>query len=280
MPNSGELRSDGLFGMVDSASKKGIYTTFIGIGVDFNNNLVERVSKTKGANYYSVHSQKEFKQRLDEEFDYMVTPLVFDLKLTLNGDKIEAVYGSPEADRATGDIMYVNTLFPSPSQNGASKGGIILIKVKDTKDLKLSVSYKNREGESFRVSKDIKFTNSNDKATKKAIQLSDYVTIAKNWILDSRINCNDKVEHYHDIQPVQKRCMIYPPNRPIYKKIKTWEIRSFTLRVSDCYKKLFSLFLQEFKGDDFTKEIETIKKLISYNSSLQDEIIDDWNTKR
>jgi hypothetical protein len=70
--------------------------------------------------------------------------------------------------------------------------------------------------------------------------------------------------------------MIYPPDRPIYKKIKTWERKSCTLRVSDGYKKLFSVFLQEFKGDDFTKEIETIKELIS----LQNEIVDDWNTKR
>ncbi len=77
MPNTGELNKDGLFGMAKEASEKGIHTTFIGIGVDFNNDLVEYVSKIKGANYHSVHSSEKFSKLLDEEFLYMVTPLVY-----------------------------------------------------------------------------------------------------------------------------------------------------------------------------------------------------------
>jgi Ca-activated chloride channel family protein len=34
MPNSGELSQEGLFGMAKGAAQKGIYTTFIGVGVD------------------------------------------------------------------------------------------------------------------------------------------------------------------------------------------------------------------------------------------------------
>ncbi len=277
MPNSGELREEGLFGMVKKASDKGIYTTFIGIGVDFNNNLIEAVSKTRGANYYSVHSAKEFKQRLDSEFDYMVTPIVFDLKLALSGGEIEAVYGSPDADRTTGEVMYVNTLFPTPTEDGASKGGIILIKVKDKNNLKLTVSYADRKGKTYNISQDIKFTYSNDQATKKAIQLSDYVTLMKNWILDAKADCNDKVNNL----PLMRRCMIYPPDRPIFNNIKTWERKSCSLKVSDGYKKLFSVFLKEFKDPSFIKEIQTIKELISIDTpSTQNGIVDDWNTNR
>ena len=61
------------------------YATFIGIGVDFNSELVESISKIRGANYYSVHSAEEFKKRLDDEFEFMVTPLVFGLTLKLGG---------------------------------------------------------------------------------------------------------------------------------------------------------------------------------------------------
>jgi len=91
----------------------GIYTTFIGIGVDFNTELVENMTKIRGANYYSIHSAEEFRKRMDEDFDYLVTPLVFDLQLHFDapGFKIEKVYGSPEADEATGEIMKLNTLF-------------------------------------------------------------------------------------------------------------------------------------------------------------------------
>jgi Ca-activated chloride channel family protein len=98
--------------------------------VDFNTELVEKITKIKGANYYSVHSAGEFKERMDDEFDFMVTPLVFDLVLDLDapGYEIEKVYGSPEADQATGEIMKVNTLFPSKAQEGQVKGEYLIMR--------------------------------------------------------------------------------------------------------------------------------------------------------
>ena len=44
-----------------------------GVGLDFNTELAEAISKVKGANYFSVHSPGEFKQRLVQQFDYAVT---------------------------------------------------------------------------------------------------------------------------------------------------------------------------------------------------------------
>ncbi|MCK4442341.1 MAG: VWA domain-containing protein, partial [Sulfurovaceae bacterium] len=163
MPNSGELRKDKLFGMAKRASKKGIHTTFIGIGVDFNNDLVEYVSKTKGANYFSVHSSSEFKKLLDKEFDYMVTPLVYDLELKLDSNKykIDAVYGSPDAKIATGEIMKVNTLFPSATENSQTKGGVVLLKLKKvgegSDDIKLKVDYTDVNGKAFSNKQSIAF---------------------------------------------------------------------------------------------------------------------------
>src|SRR3989338_6924606 len=118
MPNIGQISEEGLFGLTKKNSDNKIYTTFIGVGVDFNTELIEYITKIRGANYYSVHSGKEFKQRMDDEFEYMVTPLVFNLLLKLDspGFEIEKVYGSPEANEATGEIMKVNTLFPSKKQ--------------------------------------------------------------------------------------------------------------------------------------------------------------------
>ena len=43
------------------------------MGLDFNTELVEAISKVRGANYFSVHSPGEFKKRLVEQFDYAVT---------------------------------------------------------------------------------------------------------------------------------------------------------------------------------------------------------------
>lgn len=86
MPNRGNTSQQGLFGMISDNSKNKIYTTFIGIGVDLNTELVDEITKVRGANYYSIHSASEFKNRMVDEFKFMVTPLVFNLLLSLDGD--------------------------------------------------------------------------------------------------------------------------------------------------------------------------------------------------
>ncbi len=68
-----------LQGMIQSNASYSVYTTFIGIGLDFEPTLVEEITKVRGCNYYSVQTAAAFKKRLKEEFKYMVTPLVFDL---------------------------------------------------------------------------------------------------------------------------------------------------------------------------------------------------------
>ncbi len=279
MPNRGELGKDRLFGMVKDASRKGIYTTFIGVGVDFNSDLVEYISKTKGANYYSVHSNKEFKKRLDDEFDYMVTPLVFDLKLKLSSNdfEIEKVFGVPKANQHTGEILKIDTLFPSSTKDKKVKGGVILVKLKKVgsgKNLNLKVSYKDRDGKEFSNSKVVSFRDGEyfeGSGVKKAIILSDFVSLMKNFLVDARKSCHDKVNFPIPPYPMLKRRCFTPP--VIDEHISsTWERRSCKLEVSDGYKKLFYLF---FKGFDMSlkKESEALRILIGSKKT----ILDDWN---
>ena len=124
-PNLGNLNRDDLAKLAEDNAEDSVFTSFIGIGVDFNAELVQAITQTRGANYFSVHSATEFKRQLDEGFDYMVTPLVFDLNLKVesSGYDIRAVYGSPEADLATGEIMKINTLFPSLRVDDQTRGG-------------------------------------------------------------------------------------------------------------------------------------------------------------
>ena len=279
MPNSGELRKYRLFGMVKSASKKGINTTFIGVGVDFNTNLVHYVSKVRGANYYSVHSSSEFKKRMDKEFEFMVTPLVYDLelKVTSRGYKIDAVYGSPDANLTTGSIMKVNTLFPSASTEDKVKGGIVLLRLKKTgssEDIKLSVKYKDIHGKQYNNIQRTHFDRStpfyNNNGIRKAILLSEYVTLVKNWMLDERAGCNDSVKyHYTKVTTIKKHCMVYPPMRSCYHQINTWERKSCKLYVSDGYHKIFSLFKRHYESDQkvlkdksLSMELKVLDRLI------------------
>jgi len=295
MPNTGELRKDRLFGLAKKASENGIHTTFIGIGVDFNNDLVEYVSKTRGANYFSVHSSSEFKKLLDKEFDYMVTPLVYDLVLKLDSKsyEIDAVYGSPEANLATGEIMRVNTLFPSSTEGNRTKGGIILLRLKKIKDgdnsITLNVSYRDIDNKSYSNSQNVKFKSKREYydnlGIRKAILISDYVTIMKNWLIDARASCNDSVKWVmNDVVAVMKRCMIFPPKRPIYPTVKTWERKSCKLEVSKGYKKVFEIFKRHFKDeikllkdDSLNIELKVLDRLLKEKPINEyKEKKDDW----
>lgn len=59
------------------------YSTVVGIGLDFNADLTGKILRAKGANYFSVKSSAEFKKRLDSDFEYIVTPLVFNMELSV-----------------------------------------------------------------------------------------------------------------------------------------------------------------------------------------------------
>lgn len=253
MPNLGETGEVGLLTILEKNAGEGIYTTFIGVGLDFNSELVEKITKVRGANYYSVHSASEFEERMDEEFDFMVTPLVFDLLLRLEapGYRIEKVYGSPEADEATGEIMKVNTLFPSKAEEGEVKGGIILIKLDQIStdgNITLAVSYQDRNGteesdEAQVVFPDVEPDFYENGGIRKAILLSRYADLLKNWIIDERA----ALESDESVQPlVTLENGIVVPG-PV--ELGEWERQSLPLTVSEPYRNLFEVFGTYFENE-------------------------------
>jgi Ca-activated chloride channel family protein len=283
-PNLGDTSEEGLYGQMKSNADNGVYSTFVGIGVDFNTELVEALTKIRGANYYSVHSAKEFTKVLDTDFDYMVTPLVFDLSLKLDatGWEIEKVYGSPEADEATGEIMKVNTLFPSKTEGGETKGGLVLIKLKKTGesgDIKLKVSYQDRNGKSDSDEKDIVFADKpadfyDNTGIHKGILLTRYANLMQGWAIDSRrghdkpdVVCPPIIAYEKGLVCPMDRCL--PPMPvPCHFELGQWERQSIALNVSEHYKKVFADFAKYFEaemkaiGDDtLQQELDVLNKL-------------------
>jgi Ca-activated chloride channel family protein len=286
MPNIEETSEAGLYNILKNNSDRGVYSTLIGIGVDFNTELVESITKIRGANYYSVHSSGEFKERMDDEFDYMVTPLVFDLLLKLNatGFEIEKVYGSPEADQATGEIMKVNTLFPSRKEAGAVKGGIILVKLKKLSpegELKLNVSYMDRSSQADSDEAEVEFNETSpdfyqNSGIHKAVILSRYADLLKDWIVDERSGLQSG-----NVKPtVTVESGIVVP-----VELGQWERQSLPLQVSEPYGKLFALYSAYFEsesnaiGDDNLQQEEVVLRKLSsaggmggYLSSIRESI--------
>ena len=276
MPNIGSISEEGLFGMTERNADDGIYTTFIGIGVDFNTELIEAITKIRGANYYSVHSANEFKTRMDDEFEYMVTPLVFNLVLELDapGFEIEKVYGSPEANEATGEIMKVNTLFPSKREDGETRGGIVILKLKKTgsdESLELTTSYEDRagnaDGDEITINlPEVTSDHYDNSGIRKGILLARYVNLMRNWIDDERESYVEK----RPIPPVvfHETGIIIPPDLE-FPQLNKWERQSIPLQVSEEYKSFISDFKDYFEeeseaiGDDsLSREIEVMEKLV------------------
>lgn len=278
MPNLGETHEDGLLGMTDSNAKDRIYTTFIGIGLDFNTQLIEHITKIRGANYYSVHSASEFKERMDEGFEFMVTPLVFGLELSLEADgfEIEKVYGSPEADQATGQLMYISTLFPSKTEGGETKGGVVLLKLKPTGDvtesskISLNVNYENRQGDVETVSSDITFGVQEgefyqNSGIRKAVMLARYVDFLQNWLIDERVLAQADVRQPH----VNMDDGIVVPDPRI--ELGKWERQSTPLNVMVEYKVLMQTFnayfeseMHELSDETLNQEMNLLQKLSTY----------------
>jgi Ca-activated chloride channel family protein len=197
MPNQGATSEAGLAGLTRRYAEDRIYCTFLGVGVDFQTELVDRITKIRGANYHSIHSAWEFKKRLDREFDYMVTPWAFDLTLHIEADGLDiaAVYGSPEAHLATGELMRVATLFPAPVSSGAVKGGIILLALRPTggptSDLQLTARYEDRAGRRHRSSVTVAPPPTAGEAcrsrdVRKAVLLARYARLMRQWIRAER----------------------------------------------------------------------------------------------
>lgn len=280
MPNQGETTRGGLVGMIETNATARIYSTVIGVGVDFNTDLIESITKNRGANYYSVHSPFQFLEQMDENFDFMVTPLVFDLRLGVQGEgwSIERVYGSPEANEATGEVLRVNTLFPSRTENGETRGGLILLKLSrnpevDNQTLRLSASFENRVGEAFEIESVVEFAEGGGEhfdnlGIRKGVLLARYANLIADWIVAERSSYQDELPVVRPLRWPEIGIPV-PPIWP-YPNLGEWERRSAELFVSPKYRTLFEEFATYFEaemkaiGDEsLQQELDVLQRLAS-----------------
>jgi len=137
----------------------------------------------------------------------MVTPLVFNLRLHLSSDTyiIDKVFGSPESELGTGQLMRINTLFPSvKDEHGHTKGGVVLLRLLQKSStvagdgtLKLRVSYEDRCGipDFSELSVQPCLTNASagdsnaffeNTGIRKAVLLARYTSVLRQWLIDQR----------------------------------------------------------------------------------------------
>jgi len=272
--NWGETDADELRSSLEARAEKQMHTSVIGIGVDFNADLINQITAVRGANYYSVYSAEQFEQRMVEEFEYMVTPLVYDLSLELDAEdyEIKQVYGSTAADEATGELMHVNTLFPSPSEGEKAKGGVVLVEVEQTGsgsngEMELVASWERRSGLTESTTERITFPQEqhwgND-AIRKAVLLARHGDLLKEWTVSER---DVPVDDAYPTDPSDdpEAVGIEPPRADLTQ----WELQSERLRVSSGMADRIG----EFRGH-FASEAEAIgDDSLDQELELLDEIL-------
>lgn len=267
MPNLGETDDEGLRGRLSENAADGLHTTFVGIGVDFNAELVDELTSIRGANYYSVHSTDEFRRRMDDGFQYMVSPLVFDLSLELDADgyEIQQVYGSSAAEESTGEIVRVNTLFASPTEDGRTRGGVVLAQVErqsEDASMKLRATWETRAGTEQGTTATISFPAESPEyfdntGVRKAVVLSRYADLLKNWMVRER----DK-----SVAPTEGGIAV-PPEK---QQLGEWEQQSQELTVDAETAERIEAFRTHFRseteaiGDDsLGRELDELDRILA-----------------
>jgi Ca-activated chloride channel family protein len=117
MPNVGATGDGEFMDLLRDNSQKGRDTTVFGVNVAFGQELVTKMSAVRGSNYYYLSNAERTRTVFDEDFDFLVTPIAYDLKMALTpaeGTTVEAVYGLPGVEPgASLAEMEVSTVFLS-----------------------------------------------------------------------------------------------------------------------------------------------------------------------
>ena len=124
-PNVGATDSGSFVGLVSAYAEQDIGVSVFGVGLDLGSELATVISETRGGNYFFLSDEDEIRQVFDDEFDFMVSPIAYDLDVAVvpaDGLHIGAAYGAPTGDDAV--AFGASTLFLSSRDGGM---GIALI---------------------------------------------------------------------------------------------------------------------------------------------------------
>ena len=92
-----DMRPGQLDHMVATQSERGLFVSFVGIGMGFKAELAEQVSKHKGSNYFCITQEHELRKTIVDNFDWNFFPAAFNVEMTEQSDTLQlsSVYGTP-----------------------------------------------------------------------------------------------------------------------------------------------------------------------------------------
>lgn len=111
-------------GVMRSYADENVGTTLFGVGTDVGDDVAYEISQIRGGNYYFLGDYERIVSVFDDEFDFLVAPVAYDITLEIDVPfefDVVDVYGLP-AEPPFGHSLQltVPTLFLGPSQSGSA----------------------------------------------------------------------------------------------------------------------------------------------------------------
>jgi len=133
-PNVGRTDAASFMGMAETASRRGVGLTTIGVGLQFGADLAATISSVRGGNLFFIANETEVKSVFAKQLDTMVSEVAHDVRLTMTpqaGYSITGVFGVPDDVMTQGKDGTVTVTVPTAffSANG---GGIFASLGKDS----------------------------------------------------------------------------------------------------------------------------------------------------
>ncbi len=121
MPNVGGTDSGSFGSLTRRYAREGIGLTVFGVGVNFGHDLVYNITQLRGGSAYYLDTPEKIAQVFEKEFDRLVTPLAYDLKVkvaTPPGFRLVDVYGLPTWRPGSADAeLEIPTVFLSGNRS-------------------------------------------------------------------------------------------------------------------------------------------------------------------
>jgi Ca-activated chloride channel family protein len=111
-------------GVMEEYAEHEVGATIFGIGTDFGHEIAYDISQVRGGNYFFLSDYDRIVTVFDEEFDYLVTPVAYDVSLKVSVPyewDVAGVYGIPVEEPLPHVLdLQIPTLFLSTRQGGGA----------------------------------------------------------------------------------------------------------------------------------------------------------------
>ncbi len=120
-PNTGPTDIDSFLGITQHFADQEIGLSVFGVGLDLGTELATAMSSIRGGNYFYLQDAEAIRTIFDDEFDFMVTPVAYDLEVRIDpapGMELADTYGFPGVAPGEAIEFGATTLFFSNRAGG------------------------------------------------------------------------------------------------------------------------------------------------------------------